>query len=151
MPISNTEKPVHIFLVDDDADDRMLFQEAIREIAPETKLSLAEGCNMLMHLSKIEKEKPDMILLDLNMPGLNGFECLDEIKRIHHFGNIPVLIYSTTANPEQVKATYKKGATLYMQKPTSFEGIKTLMKKLLSINLDEYFPTALESNVVFRA
>src|SRR6476661_3821787 len=132
-----SQKPLHIFLVDDDIDDRMLFQEAIQEVAPETKLSLADGCDMLLKLSKVESDKPDMILLDLNMPGLNGFECLDEIKSKHQFGNIPVLIYSTTANPEQVKKTYNKGATLYMQKPSSFEGIKKLMDKVLRIDLHD--------------
>lgn len=146
-----SQKPIHIFLVDDDADDRMLFQEALQEVAPESKLSLADGCDMLLQLAKVESDKPDMILLDLNMPGLNGFECLDEIKSKKHFGNVPVLIYSTSANPDQVKKTYNKGATLYMQKPTSFEGIKKLMNKVLTINLVDYMPKAIESNVVLSA
>ena len=108
------KKRLHIFLVDDDADDRMLFQEAMSEVDPHAKLSIADGCDMLLILAKVEKDKPDMILLDLNMPGLNGFECLDEIKNKHHFGNVPVIIYSITANTEHVKKTYKRGATLYM-------------------------------------
>lgn len=141
-------KPLHIFLVDDDIDDRLLFQEAMLEVAPQAKLSLADGCDMLLKLSKVEDDQPDMILLDLNMPGLNGFECLDEIKKKHPFGNIPVLIYSTTANPEHVKKTYNKGATLYMQKPTSYEGIKKLMNKVLLIDLQDHLPQARESNLV---
>ncbi|MEJ7625600.1 MAG: response regulator [Ferruginibacter sp.] len=142
------DKSLHIFLVDDDADDRFLFQEAMTEIAPKARLSLADGCDMLIKLTKIEEDKPDMILLDLNMPGLNGFECLDEIKNKKHFGNIPVLIYSTTANPEQVKKTYNKGATLYMQKPTSYDGIKQLMNKLLLLDLKGHMPKAIETNLV---
>ena len=143
------KSPSHIFLVDDDADDRFLFQEAMREIAPEVKLSLADGCDMLNQLSKTESH-PDMILLDLNMPGLNGFECLDEIKK-HPYADIPVLIYSTSANPEQVKKTYNKGATLYMQKPSSFEGIKKLMNKLMTIDLEQHVSTAAKNNTVLSA
>ncbi|MEO5984410.1 MAG: response regulator [Ferruginibacter sp.] len=144
-------QPLHIFLVDDDADDRQLFQEAIYEIAPHTKLSLADGCDMLVKLAKIETEKPDLIFLDLNMPGLNGFDCLDEIKSKQSLGNVPVLIYSTTANPEQVKKTYNKGATLYMQKPSSYEGIKKLVHQVLLINLSDNLSQAVESNLVLSA
>src|SRR5687767_14226069 len=110
----------------------MLFQEAMNEVDPHARLSVADGCDMLMTLAKIEEDKPDMIFLDLNMPGLNGFECLEEIKNKDKFGNVPVIIYSTTANPEQVKKTYNKGATLYMQKPSSYEGIKKLMNKIIT-------------------
>jgi CheY-like chemotaxis protein len=144
-------KPLHIFLVDDDPDDRLLFQEAINEIAPHTKLSLADGCDMLVKIASFGSEKPDIIFLDLNMPGLNGFDCLDEIKSKKSLGNVPVLIYSTTANPEQVKKTYKKGATLYIQKPSSFEGIKKLVNKVLLINLTDNMPKAIESNLVLSA
>jgi CheY-like chemotaxis protein len=143
------KKPLHIFLVDDDADDRQLFQEAMNEVDPFAKLSLADGCDMLIKLAKIEMDKPDMILLDLNMPGLNGFECLDEIKNRKNFGNVPVIIYSTTANPEQVKKTYNKGATLYMQKPSSYEGIKVLMSKILTVDL--FDNSAVEKNLVLSA
>ncbi len=143
------KKPLHIFLVDDDADDRMLFQEAMSEVDPKAKLSLADGCDMLIQLAKIEEDKPDMIFLDLNMPGLNGFECLDEIKNKDQFGNVPVIIYSTTANPEQVKKIYNKGATLYMQKPSSYEGIKKLMNKILSQDL--FDSRAVENNLVLSA
>ena len=83
------KKRLHIFLVDDDADDRMLFQEAMMEVDPLAKLSLADGCDMLLKLTKVEKDIPDMIFLDLNMPGLNGFECLEEIKNKQQFGDVP--------------------------------------------------------------
>lgn len=144
-----SKKRLHIFLVDDDADDRMLFQEAMSEVDPKAKLSIADGCDMLVKLAKTEKDKPDMIFLDLNMPGLNGFECLDEIKNKEHFGNVPVIIYSTTANPEQVKKIYNKGANLYMQKPTSYEGIKRLMNKILAADL--FDSTAMKNNLVLSA
>lgn len=143
------KKGLHIFLVDDDVDDRMLFQEAMNEVDPQARLSVADGCDMLMKLAKIEEDKPDMIFLDLNMPGLNGFECLDEIKNKQQFGNVPVIIYSTTANPEQVKKTYNKGATLYMQKPSSYEGIKKLMNKI--ITKDFFDAKAIENNLVLSA
>lgn len=144
-------EPKHIFLVDDDIDDRLLLQEALNEVAPQVKLSLADGCDMLVKLSKVGFEKPDFIMLDLNMPGLNGFECLEEIMNREHLGNVPVIIYSTTANPEHVKRTYNKGACLYMQKPSSYEGIKKLMNKVLLIDLKDYTPLAVKENLVLSA
>ncbi len=144
-----SKKRLHIFLVDDDADDRLLFQEAMSEVDPMAKLSLADGCDMLVKLAKVEMDKPDMIFLDLNMPGLNGFECLDEIKNKEHFGNVPVIIYSTSANPDQVKKTYTKGANLYMQKPSNYEDIKKLMNKILTTDL--FDSKAMENNLVISA
>ena len=143
--------PKHIFLVDDDIDDRLLLQEALNEVAPQVKLSLADGCDMLVKLSEVGFEKPDFIMLDLNMPGLNGFECLEEIMNREHLGNVPVIIYSTTANPEHVKKTYNKGACLYMQKPSSYEGIKKLMNKVLLIDLKDYTTLAVKENLVLSA
>ncbi len=144
-------KPKHIFLVDDDIDDRNLFQEAMHEVDPHVKLSMAESCDMFMLLDKTQPNTPDLILLDMNMPGANGLECLEEIKSMLKYGHIPVLIYSTSANPAQVEKTYKKGAALYLQKPSSFTGIKKLMHKLFEIDLPNHTNLAVKQNQVLSA
>jgi len=67
------------------------------------------------------------------MPRKNGLECLEELKQHSKLKKIPVIIYSTSANPHQVEDTFKKGAHLYIQKPDSFSRIKEVLNKVLSL------------------
>ena len=136
-------------LVDDDEDDKMIFMSVVNEINSQIACkSFDNAVNGLQSL-QTDKNKPDCIFLDLNMPFMHGFEFLKLIKTTKELDDIPVIIYSTTANPEQVKKTYNKGANLYMQKPSSYEGIKKLMNKILSADL--FDSKAIENNLVISA
>ena len=85
----------HIFLAEDDADDRMLFEDALKELSIPTQLTLANDNLELM--SKLEilttHPPPQVIFLDLNMPRKNGFECLTEIRQTSKLKDIPVVIF----------------------------------------------------------
>src|SRR3954470_20640516 len=100
----------YIILADDDADDRELFREALNE-THKTMFKTAKDGLSLMQLLKDGKELPDAIFLDLNMPRMNGHECLKEIKKDKHLRKIPVLIYSTSKSPEYIQETYENGAS----------------------------------------
>ena len=142
---------LHILLVDDDEDDREFFKEAIQALAPSVKLTTSnDGVEMFSILEKSAAVKPDLIFLDLNMPCKNGFECLEELKSSEEWKEIPVLIYSTTANIEQVNRTYQKGANLYIQKPHSFDGIKNTLKKIFEFDLQELFVQPQREKFVFK-
>ncbi len=69
-----------ILLADDDEDDRMLFEDALNQVKSKVRLSTAEDGHMLLEMLK-NRPLPDVIFLDLNMPGKNGFECLQEIRQ----------------------------------------------------------------------
>ncbi len=77
---------------------------------------------------------PDVLFLDLNMPLKNGFECLQEIKSEPGLKNIPVIIFSTTAQDNAIDETYRGGAQLYIQKPNDFRQLRELIEKILSVN-----------------
>lgn len=125
---------VDILLADDDEDDRQLFEEAILRISPEIRV----GCmvNGMQLIQRLESGPlPQMIFLDLNMPGKNGRECLAEIRSRAEWSSIPIVIYSTSTNKKDIRETYTCGASLYLMKPSSFRTLVDIIRKAFSIDL----------------
>lgn len=129
-------KTLHLIITDDDSDDQELFSMAISEISNNIKISLAENGSDLIKMLQ-EKELPDLIFLDLNMPGMNGIECLMKIRNNPKSAGLPVLIYSTSANPEQIDEAYNHGANYYLQKPCSYRDIQNLVSKVFALSVDQ--------------
>lgn len=127
--------PFRILLADDDEDDRQLFEEAVSYIHPGLEIEKAEtGFELLKKLAT--GQKPDMVFLDLNMPGKNGKECLIEIRNNKKWKDIPVIIYSTSFNKKDISDTYQAGANLYLLKPTSFPELIQRIKQSFSFDWD---------------
>ncbi|MGK2861480.1 MAG: response regulator [Chitinophagaceae bacterium] len=129
---------LEILIADDDDDDKELFQEAIYEISPYIKLSAVSNGIELMEKLR-QPSLPDLLFLDLNMPGKNGFECLTELNSILILKKLPVVIYSTSANPDQIERTYLNGATFYIKKPSNYQEIIDLLYKLVSFSTHKFF------------
>lgn len=127
-----------IYLADDDADDRMLFEAALREVRHATNLLTAENGQQLMQfLNDRVPPSPDVIFLDLNMPRKNGFECLEEIKKNEKLRDIPVVIFSTSMQDSAINTVYKAGANFYICKPGTFTQLKKIIDQVLSIDWTE--------------
>lgn len=125
-------------MADDDADDCLLFEDALREISQQTLLTTAnDGIELMDILETRVPPPPDVIFLDLNMPRKNGFECLTEIKHTEKFKNIPVVIFSTSSQPEAINKVYEQGANYYICKPGSFSKLKLVIQKVLSIDWNQ--------------
>ncbi|HSZ71610.1 MAG TPA: response regulator [Cytophagaceae bacterium] len=128
-----------IFIADDDSDDLMLFEDALREICKDSLLTSAKDGQQLMQiLEEKVPPAPDVIFLDLNMPRKNGFECLDEIRHNAKLKNIPVVVFSTSDQPEAVNKVYEQGANHFLRKPNSFPQLKQAIKQVLAINWSEH-------------
>ena len=122
---------MNIFLADDDEDDRIFNVEALSEITSSTDITeFSNGVELMAELHS-DKPLPDIIYLDLKMPLMDGFECLSDIREIEEFSKIPVVIYSTSFHENEVEKLREMGATLYLQKPSSFDQLKKLLKKSL--------------------
>jgi CheY-like chemotaxis protein len=115
--------PSRILLADDDADDRELFEEALSDVHPNAVLTTAQDGEELMFILQ-NYHKPDLLFLDLNMPRKNGKECLKEIAKDPVLKKIPIIIFSTSANPLDIDETFALGAVLFMRKPNSYEELK---------------------------
>jgi CheY-like chemotaxis protein len=120
---------VNILIAEDDKDDFLLLQEAIEEVLP--KFNIAHCKDGKQVVQKMDENLvPDLIFLDLNMPKLNGIECLTDIRKRPDLHSTPVIIYSTSSNFEDIDVCYKNGCTLYLVKPASYKDLVTQVKKI---------------------
>ena len=121
-----------VLIIDDDDDDRSLFSDALCEVSSSVQcLSVSDGHEGLGLLRNRNNDLPDLIFLDLNMPRLNGKQCLEEIKKLPELAHIPVIMYSTTKRVEDVEETRKLGASYFLTKPAMFKDICNAIKMLL--------------------
>ncbi len=135
--ISNGKK-LNVILAEDDIDDQILFEDAIVEakIAIELKI-LSDGEKLMNYLYTVESPLPDVIFLDLNMPCVNGFECLELIRDNDKLKEIPIIIFSTSVNKSDIINTYNKGANLYFPKPYSFQQLVDSLRQLFKMETEE--------------
>ena len=118
-------------MIDDDIDDQEIFILALQQISSRFKCVAAnDGYEGLKRLRDPSHELPDFIFLDLNMPRMNGRECLTEIKKDPHLRDIPVIIFSTSSLQDDIIQTRKLGAAAFITKPSS---IDQLSQKLLEV------------------
>jgi CheY-like chemotaxis protein len=122
-----TAKILNCFLIDDDPDDQEIFCMALGDMGKEINCIYAsDGVDALKRLND-PSFTPDYIFIDMNMPRMNGSQCLQEIKKIGRLKDVPVYMYSTSADPEAVAATKQMGAAGFIVKPTSVSELtKTL-------------------------
>lgn len=130
-------KKAYILIAEDDADDRFLLETAFKENGYDDKIEFVEnGVELIKYLHDIpqnpshESGYPGFILLDLNMPKKGGREALQEIKQHPFFKTIPVIVYTTTKNENEIRRCYELGANTYIVKPARFE---TLLKTVEGI------------------
>jgi CheY-like chemotaxis protein len=110
------------FIVDDDIDDQELFMEAVGEVDGSIECLSASNCEEALSLLKSGKiGLPDVIFLDLNMPRLNGKQCLAELKKQANLRHIPVIIYSTSSEKRDIEETFELGAAYFLTKPNKFD------------------------------
>jgi CheY-like chemotaxis protein len=117
-------------LADDDQDDTDLFLEALKNIDDSIELSAARnGAEALKKLNK-HLPVPEIIFLDINMPEMNGWDCLMNIKQSDRFKDIPVVMFSTSSTSINGKKAIQSGAVGYLEKPTSFLKLKDFLEQL---------------------
>lgn len=125
-------KVTRFLIVDDDKEDQELFIDAVKEVDPTIEcISALNGQEALDLLLKDFPTLPDYIFMDLNMPGLNGAQCLSEIKKIRDLADIPVLIYTTSNWIKNEEETRRLGANHFFTKPVRFHEICTYITSIL--------------------
>ena len=110
-----------VLIIDDDEDDRDLFCIAVHEIEPRINCIMARNGEEALQGLRLEYPKPHIIFLDLNMPRINGIQCLRELKKDRELQDIPVVIYTASNLDEDKEEIKKLGVLYYITKPSSFK------------------------------
>jgi two-component system, chemotaxis family, response regulator Rcp1 len=141
MAIENV-KPIEILLIEDNPGDIRLIKEILKETNTHNNINVAmDGETALNLLFKEEMAtRPDLILLDLNLPKIGGREILTKIKGDEELKSIPVVILTTSTAEEDIIETYKKHANSYITKPVDLdhfikvvESIKTFWLSIVKL------------------
>ena len=121
-----------IFIADDDTDDLLLFSDALARVHPAIKLeNVRNGIELLSLLSHL---KPDLLFLDLEMPGKNGLECLVEIRENPQYTHLPVVVFSSTSRPANIDTAYEMGADLFFVKPANYNELVNSIRSILELD-----------------
>ncbi|HEY8828620.1 MAG TPA: response regulator [Jatrophihabitantaceae bacterium] len=132
-------RPLRVLLVEDDPGDVLIAQEALRAGNLSTRLDVvSDGVEAMAYLRKqdayAEAERPDLILLDLNLPRMSGHEVLAELKADSSLRRIPIVVLSTSVAAEDIAKSYDLHANVYVSKPVDFDEFAGVVKQI-----DEFF------------
>lgn len=129
---------ISILIADDDADDRMLIEDAFRESRLSNPLAFVENGEELLHYlrgqgkfaNRGEIKMPRLILLDLNMPKMDGRTALSHLKADPDLKRIPVVVLTTSKAEEDILRTYDLGVSSFIAKPVTFQGLVDVVRAL---------------------
>jgi two-component system response regulator len=125
-----------LLIVEDNAEDCEAITRAFKKVQLRNPIFWCKsGQEALDYLKgegsfKDKQQLPGLILLDLNMPGIDGQKTLQIIKKDENLKKIPVIILTTSGNERDIAASFQEGANSYVQKPVTFEGLINAMKGL---------------------
>jgi CheY-like chemotaxis protein len=137
MSSSVVSRPYDILLVEDDAADALLIREALGEHAQARVVAQVEdGVAALELLRGPGAVRPDLIVLDLNMPRMNGHEMLEVLKNDDELKIIPVVVLTTSKAPEDVLGSYQRHANAFVTKPVSLDDFVRTVRTIDAFFLD---------------
>lgn len=120
-----------VLYIDDDEDDLSLFQIALTSLNYDVQFKTVASAILGLSLLKQGEIKPDLIIVDLNIPQFNGFDFLKEIKSTAELSSIPVVVLSTSIHHDDIKQARLLGAKAFITKPNSFVDLCTILRQLL--------------------
>ena len=128
-----------IYLVDDDEDDRMFARQALESVVRDIEITeLSDGSQLLTLLKDNRSVQPSLILMDINMPMVNGLEALTTLRNTPDFRHIPVVMFSTTAITSSIEQAYALGVNAYIVKPVNFDDYMRMAHAVNLCFLNQY-------------
>lgn len=132
IALNDTPMSKFILLAEDDEDDQLLFRNALGTVCAPCTLDVAP--DGLAALTKLEEGQPvpDVVVLDINMPQMNGIQCLEAIREQERFKSLKVVMFSTAKDPALINRTRELGANLFFTKPDSYKGLRKIVEEILA-------------------
>ncbi|MCD0464906.1 response regulator [Flavobacterium sp. ENC] len=137
-----------IFYTDDDEDDLSIFTDAVESLPKKIQLQTYSGGEKLLKAIYNPPPTPNMVFLDLNMPGKNGFDVLTELRNSEEKGDIPIIIFSTSNEPRIIEKCRTLGANYFITKPVLMQDIIKSIAHALEIDWKKFIPDS--KNFVYK-
>jgi len=133
--LANTPRPISVLLVDDDPGDVLMIEEALESTgAPRTVYVVNDGEEALAFLRQTgefsQAPRPDVVLLDLNMPRMDGRQVLAEVKADAALRSIPIVVLTTSQSPADIMSSYSLHANAYVTKPMNLDDLTEVVHKI---------------------
>lgn len=119
--------------MEDDEDFAFIMEHAVREVREDLSVKIIDNGKDALELLKQlteAKVKPKLILLDLNLPGMSGLDLVKRIREIAFLKYVPVVLFSTSDNPKDVKASLEYGANAFLSKPSGYINLVSCVESL---------------------
>lgn len=123
---------IRIVLCDNDANGLKRFQDVIGTIDYPIEFSSFEDSTKLLRHVTASGDVPDLIFLDLNMPDMNGFTCIEFLRAFEHLRHVPIVIHSHIDNPEDEDAAYALGASLCAPRTFTADDLRQLIVRVIA-------------------
>lgn len=121
------------FLIDDDEDDQQIFSLAVKNADNSFECVCTDDCvDAIKTFAADETFKPHAIFIDMNMPRINGIECLREVRKAQHHKDTPIYIYTTSSDEKIKKESLVYGATGLITKPSSLTDLISLISEVIN-------------------
>ena len=130
MRIAERMSIMSILYIDDDIEDIEIFRDALIEVNPSIELLTARNGKDALALLGAADQLPKYIVLDINMPGMDGKSCLQEIRKERRFDPISVVIYSTNGFPQDIEQIEALGAR-FVRKANSFDDLRVMIRGMV--------------------
>lgn len=130
-----------IFYTDDDQDDLDFFSEVVEDMGKNLNLVTQNNGQKLINDLENPPPNPHVVFLDLNMPGINGFQVLEKLRATEEFKTLPIIIFSTSNDESVIARSRDLGASFYVNKPSNYDVLKKSIEHTLNINWNSFVPT----------
>lgn len=133
---SHRSRPIRILVAEDNEEDVFVIREAFQDAHVVCHLDVVrDGAQAVEFLSPsgitpTAAQRPDIVLMDINMPVKNGLEALQEIRALRSTASIPVIIFTTSRSPDDIDLAYRLGASSYIVKPSGFESLQAIARSI---------------------
>ena len=128
--MSDAARTCYVLLVEDNPGDQRRIREALDASGFDVTIRCAG--NGAEALALLRRERPNLILLDLNLPAVDGREVLDQLKADKRLQHIPIIVLTSSLMPQDILSAYRSGANCYMQKPLDLTVLFDRMRELIS-------------------
>ncbi|MGA8027849.1 MAG: response regulator [Bryobacteraceae bacterium] len=141
MPGGQSHRPLELLIIEDNPGDIRLLEEAFEELRANVHIHTAkdgaEGLEMVLHPKHPKKNwRPDLILLDLNLPKVSGHDVLTRIKGNPHTCCIPIIVLTSSRAESDIRRAYESHANAYLKKPSTLDGLMSTALDIKSFWLE---------------